>query len=183
MTSSRTGDRTRHLASAALIAALMAATSWLTAQLPTTVVPVTPQMFFVVLAGLLLPPRWAAGSMATYVALGAVGMPVFSGGKGGVSVLVGPTGGYLIGFIVAAFVASVVRIALEGRMRQVAADGIASVAAVIVAYTIGTTQLALVLNLSSAQAIAAGVAPFIVFDVVKAAVAVAVVPAIRRARG
>lgn len=121
--------------------------------------------------------------MATYVALGVVGMPVFSGGKGGISVLVGPTGGYLIGFIVAAFVASLVRMALENRSRRVVADGLAAVAAVVVAYAIGTTQLALVLGLTPTQAIAAGVAPFIVFDVLKAAVAVAVAPAIRRARG
>lgn len=174
--------RTRSLAAAALIAALMAGTSWLSAQLPASAVPVTPQIFFVILAALLLPPRWALASMATYVALGAIGLPVFSGGKGGLAVVVGPTGGYLIGFVLAAFVGALVRDALKGTGPRGLSDGAAAAVAVTVAYTVGAVQLAVVLNLTPVQAIATGIAPFVVFDAVKAAIAVVVAGPIARAR-
>ena len=73
--------RTLDLATAALVTALIAASAWLT--LPLGAVPVTLQVFFVVLAALLLPPGWAAASMLAYVVLGAAGLPVFSGAQGG----------------------------------------------------------------------------------------------------
>lgn len=179
---SPTAQRTRSLVSAALIAALLAATSWLTAQMPATAVPITPQMFFVVLAALLLPARWAGASIATYVALGAVGLPVFSGGRGGFGVLAGPTGGYLFGFIAAALLGALVREALESRSPRVVPDVVAAIVAVLVTYTVGAVQLAFVANLSPAQAFAGGVAPFVVFDSVKAALAIGVAAAVRRAR-
>lgn len=182
MTSSTT-TRTQSLVSAALIAALMAATGWLAAQLPATAVPLTLQMFFVVLAALLLSPRWAGASMATYVVLGAIGLPVFAGGKAGLGVLTGPTGGYLLGFIAAAAIGSLVRVALEKYTTQVGADAVAALAAVAVTYTVGTVQLAQIAHLSAAQAFLAGVAPYVLFDALKAAAAVGVAAAIRRARG
>lgn len=182
MSSARTGTRTRALVSAALLASLMAATSWLSAQLPTTVVPLTPQVFFVVLAALLLPAGWAGAGVATYVVLGAVGLPVFSAGRGGLGVLAGPTGGYLFGFIAGAMAGALVRRAVEPRASQGLADAAGAVTAVVAAYALGTVQLALVANLSPAAAIAAGVVPFIALDAVKAAVAIGVASAVRRAR-
>lgn len=182
MSSPRTGTRTRALVSAALLASLMAATSWLSAQLPTTVVPLTPQVFFVVLAALLLPAGWAGAGVATYVVLGAVGLPVFSAGRGGFGVLAGPTGGYLFGFIAGAMAGALVRQAVEKRGSQGLADAAGAVTAVVVAYALGTAQLALVANLSPTAAIAAGVVPFIALDAVKAAVAIGVASAVRRAR-
>ena len=103
--------RTLDLATAALVTALIAASAWIT--LPLGAVPVTLQVFFVVLAALLLPPGWAAASMLAYVVLGAAGLPVFSGAQGGLGVLAGPTGGYLIGFVAGATLGSVLRLALQ----------------------------------------------------------------------
>jgi biotin transport system substrate-specific component len=173
-------QRVRALVTAALLAALAAALGPLA--LPVGPVPITFQTFFVVLAALLLPAPWAAGSMALYLALGAAGLPVFAKGAAGVAVVTGPTGGYIVGFIVAAGVASLVR---TGLVKTGAASLAADVGGCIVLFTIvygmGTAWLAYSLNMSLAQAAAVGVVPFIVGDAVKAGVAIVIAQAVRRA--
>ncbi len=84
----------------------MAALTGLVAQvripLPWTVVPITGQTFAVLLAGVLLGRWWGGISLGIYVGLGAIGLPWFAGWSGGVGILTGATGGYIIGFILAA---------------------------------------------------------------------------------
>jgi biotin transport system substrate-specific component len=87
---------------ATLFAALTAAGALIA--IPLSPVPVTLQTFFTYLAGSILGSCLGGLSQAIYVLLGAVGLPVFAGGKAGFGVLTGPTGGYLIGFIVGAFI-------------------------------------------------------------------------------
>ena len=70
--------------------------------LPWTPVPITGQTFGVLLAAVLLGQWWGGISMAMYVGLGIAGVPWFNGGTGGVAAIAGPTGGYLVGFILAA---------------------------------------------------------------------------------
>ncbi len=70
--------------------------------LPWTPVPITGQTFAVLLAGVLLGRWWGGVSMASYVVLGAIGLPWFAGWSGGIGILAGPTGGYIVGFILAA---------------------------------------------------------------------------------
>lgn len=177
---SATRSRTRELATAALLTALVSASAWI--QIPVQPVPITLQVFFVVLAGLLLRPGWAFGSMAAYLTLGAAGVPVFSGGQGGLGVLAGPTGGYLFGFLIAAGLASSLRAALIGaRLPAMFVDACAAVIAIAAIYTVGTVELSMVLGLSADKAIAVGVMPFIVPDAAKAAGAVVVAAAVRRA--
>jgi biotin transport system substrate-specific component len=172
--------RVRALATAALLAALAAALGPLA--LPVGPVPITFQTFFVVLAALLLPAPWAAGSMALYVALGAAGLPVFAKGAAGMAVVTGPTGGYIVGFVVAAGVASLVR---TGLVKTGATSLTADIGACVVLFTIvygmGTAWLAYSLNLSLPQAAALGVLPFIIGDVVKAGVAIVIAQAVRKA--
>ena len=171
--------RSRHLVVAGLLAALMASSAWIA--LPIGAVPITLQLFVVVLAALLLPPRWAAASMGVYLALGALGAPVFAGGRGGLGVLVGPTGGYLFGFLAGATLGAVVRCLLVRLdARDVVADSAGALTVVVVVYLLGWAQLALVTDSSLAEAFAVGVVPFIAFDVVKAAIAVGVASALRR---
>lgn len=172
--------RTLDLATAALIVSLIAVSAWIT--LPIGAVPVTLQVFFVVLAALLLPPGWAAASMITYVALGTAGLPVFSGAQGGLGVLAGPSGGYLTGFVVGATTGSIVRGVLARRVRPAVADAVAATVVVGIVYAVGAVQLAFVANLTPMQAFVAGVAPFLVGDAIKAAVAVGIAATVRRAR-
>jgi biotin transport system substrate-specific component len=90
------------------LALAFAAATGLAAQiripLPFSPVPVTGQTFAVLAAGVLLGRKWGAISLSAYVALGAAGIPWFNGGGFGMSFIAGPTGGYLVGFILAAFI-------------------------------------------------------------------------------
>jgi len=174
-------DHIRQLTIAALIAACLAVTSWIAALLPSSV-PLTLQTFFVVLAALLLRPRWAAASMLCYVALGAIGLPVFAGGKGGAAILVGPTGGYLVAFVVAAYVGSALAGSASGATRpRLWRQILAVLMMILVVDTIGTAWLIYSLNLSIPAALTAGVLPFLVGDVIKAAAALTVARLLARA--
>lgn len=90
------GEKTRTLCHAALLVVLMAVCSWVT--IP-TVVPFTLQTFAICLTLLLLGGRWGTLSIVAYLLLGTAGLPVFSGFRGGAGVLLGTTGGYLVGFL------------------------------------------------------------------------------------
>lgn len=172
-------NRTRTVATAALIAALLAASAWIS--LPLGAVPVTLQVFIVLLAALLLPPGAAAAAVVVYLLLGAVGIPVFSGPAGGIGVLAGPRGGYLLGFLAAAAAGSALRRVLRRRAGETGA-GVAAVAlAIALVYALGWWRLAAVTAMGAGPAFAAGVAPFLLVDAVKAAVAIGVAAAVRRA--
>ena len=88
---------------AALFAALTAAVAWFKIPLPFTPVPITLQTLMVLLSGAMLGAYYGALSMIIYLAVGAIGLPVFAGGGSGVGALLGPTGGYLFSYPFAAF--------------------------------------------------------------------------------
>ncbi len=92
----------RMMVYASLLAALTAAGAYLA--IPIGPVPIVLQNLFILLAGLLLGSRWGLASVGVYLLAGALGLPVFAGGLGGIGRLVGPTGGYLVGFLPAVFV-------------------------------------------------------------------------------
>lgn len=176
----RSSSRTRNLVTAALMAAIMAALGPTAISIGT--VPVTLQVFPVVLAALLLRGSWAAASMAVYVTLGAIGVPVFSHGTGGLGVLLGPTGGFIFGFVLAAAAGSMMRTGFGPGGRGLVADFSAAITAIAVIYLAGWAWLSIgPAHLSPLKAFAVGVAPFVIPDLVKAAVAVFVAMAVRRA--
>lgn len=90
------------LVQASLFAAFTAAGAYVV--LPLGPVPLTLQSLFVLLAGVFLGSKWGAASMGVYLLLGSAGFPVFSMGRSGVAILIGPTGGFLIGFPLAAWI-------------------------------------------------------------------------------
>lgn len=175
-------DRTRNMVVAALLAGMIAATSWITVPLFGPV-PVTLQTVFVLLAGLLLPARWAVVSMLLYLGLGVAGLPVFSQGQSGLAAILGPTGGFLLGFPFAAGGAALVFGALRRRYRETVARVAAVVTAEIVMYAVGVPWLMAQTGLTLGQALAAALLPFLVPDAIKAAFSVSVAAAIRRALG
>lgn len=156
-------------------------------------VPFTLQTLVVVLAALVFTPGQAALTLAGYVLLGAVGLPVFSAMRGGLAMLAGPTGGYLYGFIASVVLASLVRRALcpaqaraASPRRSLVADVVAGVVAVAVCYAVGTAHFVLIGSAAGSTvgvgyALAVCVVPFVVPDALKIAAAVAVAAALRRA--
>lgn len=140
-------------------------------KIPIGPVPIVLANFFVILSGALLGSRWGTASVGLFLFLGLVGLPVFSDG-GGVAALVGPTGGYLIGYLVAAFVTGM--ITEHGKSKPLLdVAGLASGAIVI--YLFGLPWLKLSLHLTWLKAVALGVLPFLAGDALKVAAAVVIV--------
>lgn len=136
--------------------------------LPGTPVPVTLQVLFVLLSGLLLGARAGAASQLLCLGAGIAGVPAFAGSGFGLAWLCGPTGGYLMAFPAAAFLAGLV--SRKGSVPALAAGSLAAVGTI---YAGGAAWLAVSLEMSPAAAFTAGVLPFIGIDALKAAVAVA----------
>lgn len=168
----------------------MAAVTAVAAQItiPLSPVPFTLQVLAVILSGLLLGVRIGALAQVIYVLVGAVGVPVFSGFTGGLGHVFGPTGGYLISYPVAAAVAGLAAhtVARASRRRALWTGFLWGCAGLVVIYALGATWLAVVAGLSPAETLATGVLPFVIFDLIKVAlaalVAVAAAPAIAPSR-
>ncbi|HWP68734.1 MAG TPA: biotin transporter BioY, partial [Rectinemataceae bacterium] len=125
------------------------------------------------LAALLLGPWWGLLAVAFYLLFGIVGMPVFSGGTGGIAKLLGPTGGYLVGFIPAVIVIGL--ISRKGR-RTIPANLAACVAGLTIVYMFGVARLKTVLNAGWGQSLAAGLYPFLIGDGIKIVLASLLAP-------
>jgi len=153
-------------ASVGMLGALIAA-SQIAVPIPGTPVPLTLTPLLVVLSGMMLGPTVGAATMVAYLALGAIGVPVFAPmGAPGVMRLVGPTGGYLLAYPAAAYVAGV----LTQRLPTLSGRWIAACAGVAVLFAGGLAQLT-ILTGSVTRAVALGITPFALLDVVKAFVA------------
>ena len=113
---------------------------------------------FVILGGLLLGKKWGFTSVAIYLFLGIIGLPVFAGGKGGLAHFIGPTGGYLIGFAVAAFIVGAI---VEMGKHSILKDSLAVLIGFTIIFAFGVPWLMYTLKLSLGEALTAGVIPFI----------------------
>lgn len=138
--------------------------------LPFTPVPITLQTFFVLLSGAVLGRNWAAASQIGYLFLGVLGLPVFTGANAGITYLLGPTGGYLIGFIATSWLVG--RFIHQGKqlntIRLMFVMLIGSLAGI---YLLGIFGLKIFLKCSLSDALALGLWPFIPGDIVKIIVA------------
>jgi biotin transport system substrate-specific component len=132
---------------------------------PGSPVPVTGQTFGVLLVGGALGFRRGVASVALYVAIGLIGVPFFAEGKGGLSVILGATGGYIIGFVIAGAVVG--RLAEMGWDRHLPGAIAAMAIGNIVIYLVGVPWLMAVTGADLSTAIAQGVTPFVVGDAVK----------------
>lgn len=162
----------KSMAYAALFAALTAVGAWMTIPLPW--VPITLQLMVMLIAGMLLGSRVGALSQVVYVLMGIVGLPVFSARQAGIGVLLGPTGGYIIGMVAAAWVVGRFLELTAGRGQATLPSGlrygIAVVLGIVMTYVPGT--LVLTWHVGSFQtALKVGVIPFIAGDLLKGFVA------------
>lgn len=181
LTGANVGRRTSSWAATVALVVLMAVLTAVGAQvaipLPFTPVPITLQVLMVVLSGFLLGVRGGASAQLTYLALGAIGAPVFAGFTGGFWHLLGPTGGYLISYPFAAAVAGLAFPIVAGaaagtaRWRAVAVASAAGLLGLAVIYALGTAWLAFELQLSLGTAIAQAILPFVAVDIAKVALA------------
>lgn len=160
-----TYSKTRYMALCGLFAALTAICSWISIPLGFTPVPVNLATLAVFLAGGLLGPKFGPVSLAVYTMAGAVGIPVFSGFRGGFSVLAGPTGGFIVGYIAAAFIVGF----LCCRGGSIVRTVLALIAALTACYALGTLWFILSTGTNVSTALVSCVIPFLPGDAIKIA--------------
>ena len=174
--SDRMHTRVRHIALVAIGVLLIALGARISIQLPDNPVPITGQTFGVLVAGGALGFRRGIAASALYLVLGAVGLPVFAEGKGGVAWIQGATGGYLVGFVVASGIVG--RLAELGWDRNILGGIGAMLLGSSAIYAIGVPWLAATaFEGDLGAAIAAGLTPFLLWDAIKLGLAAATFPA------
>jgi biotin transport system substrate-specific component len=145
--------------------------------LPYTPVPVTGQVFAVLLSGVILGKWYGGMSQVFYTVLGVLGVPWFAGGTAGMAVLAGVTGGYIIGFIVASLIIGWFT-DMYVKSRSFAGMFSLMILGIVIVYLFGAVQVAFVLGVNAEKAIELGVLPFIAVDIYKALIASAIAAAV-----
>ena len=143
-------------------------------EIPLQPVPITGQTFAVLLVGAALGAKRGAAALAVYLVEGIAGLPFFSGGAHGFSHLTGATGGYLIGFIAAAYLIGL--LAERGLERSFRTSLIPFLAGTAIIYAFGVSWLAVVLG-SLRDAVTLGLLPFLIGDAIKLVAAALALPA------
>ncbi len=152
---------------ASLMAALTAVGAYIL--IPIGPVPGVLSTLFVLVSGLLLGSRWGLASIGLYLLVGAMGIPVFAGGKGGFAHFFGPTGGYLFGYALSAWLTGFISERARGSLiLDVVAVSIGSLAI----YMVGVPWLKIIMNLSWSRTLWIGMVPFLIGDGLKGGVAV-----------
>ena len=172
MTTTNAANRTnlslRDMMLVSMFTAILAVLAYVAVPLPFSPVPVTGQTFGIMLIGLLLGKKRGVMAVTLMLLLGAAGVPVFSGGRAGLSILVGPTGGYLFSWILSIVVIDALKSKIQGFKGAVIAS---LVGGVIVVYAIGVPWLAISTGMSMGAAFIAGALPFLPGDLFKVAIA------------
>lgn len=168
------GARVRSVALVIGAALLTAASAQLVIPLWFSPVPISGQTFAVLLTAAALGPLRAVAAQGLYLGLGAVGLPFFAGGESGVQVFAGSTGGYLVGFVVAAWVVGA--LARRGLDRTPHGTFVAFAAGSLVIYAFGLAWLAVVTGGTLGQVLAWGLTPFLIGDALKALLAAGLLP-------
>lgn len=153
--------RLKFLVFCSLFAILIAIGSYIYLPLPFTPVPMTFQLFFVLLSGIFLGPTYGTLSVLIYIILGVIGLPVFAGGGSGLGYIFGKTGGYLLGFVISPIiVGNIVKINKKFLM-------ISIFLGIFVIHLLGVLYLSKFLSISLLKAFTLGSLPFIPIDIIK----------------
>lgn len=153
---------------ASFFAALTAVLSQIIFYIPGSPVPITFQVLSVALAGSILGSKWGFISQSVYVLIGSIGIPVFAGFNSGIAAIIGPKGGYIIGF---PFMALIIGYIVDKHKNNSYIKYLlAMLSGLIILYVFGASWLAIVLKLNITQAVVMGVGWFLPFDIVKIAV-------------
>jgi biotin transport system substrate-specific component len=154
----------RKMVFTSLFTALIIVGGYISFPLPFSPIPIVLADFFVMLAGLLLGASSGGAGVGLFLFLGALGIPVFAGGKGGLAVLFGPTGGFLFGYLVCATVIGI--ISRKGKP-SVIKDLVALAVGNLALYSIGVSWLKLISKLTWGKALALGLFPFVIGIIIK----------------
>ena len=175
-TSLTQNSRTRQITLIGLMTAITCILAPLSIPLPFSPVPISLTNLVIFISVFILGMKDATISFLIYLLLGAVGLPVFASFHAGLSVLAGPTGGYLIGFIPMAIIAGLV---IDRYINKRIVCLLGMIAGTAVCYLFGTAWLAYQANMGFQAALMAGVIPFIAGDLIKMVLAMLIGPQIR----
>ncbi len=153
---------------------LLAALAQIEIPLPFTPVPITGQTFGVLLIGAALGSRRGAATLLLYFIEGGLGLPFFAGGASGLGIFTGATAGYLVGFVIAAYVVGL--LAERGLERSMRTSIVPFLVGTVIIYICGVAWLSIVLG-GLGKAIMAGLLPFLMGDAIKLIAAALVLPA------
>ena len=159
-------ENTSKLIQAALFTAITAVGAFISVPLPFTPIPVTLATLAAMLAGTLLGPRYGSLSQIVYLLLGAVGLPVFHNFTGGLGILTGPTGGFLLGYVAMALISGVAVTSKRGNLICTLAI------ATVTCYIVGTAWFMATTGSGASAAFVSCIAPFIPGDIIKIIAAV-----------
>jgi biotin transport system substrate-specific component len=164
----------------ALFAALIAAGTFISIPLPFSPVPIVLQNFFALISGLILGPFMGGLAVGLYLLAGAIGAPVFAGATGGFVHFLGPTGGFLLGYLLSAICAGLI----AGRPRAGARPPLwrvilGAVTGILIVYAPGLIRLKYAIDGTWVQTFIAGFLPFVIGDAVKTIAAVIISPRLR----
>lgn len=165
-------DRTSNtyvIAVLGICVALICFGSWIS--IPIGPIPITLQMFVIPLIIFILPAKWSVAAVAIFLLLGLVGVPVFSGFKGGIGAFLGPTGGFLLGYIPGTVLAAILLTAINKKTESPTLRFLAEVESgmifTLIAYAAGVIQYALITGIGFDAAFMVAAAPFIIPDIIK----------------
>ncbi|MBN1931390.1 MAG: biotin transporter BioY [Desulfobacterales bacterium] len=167
-------EQLRMMVYASLLAALTAAGAYIA--IPIGPIPIVLQNLFIFLTGLLLGSKWGVASVAVYLLAGASGLPVFAGGTGGLGRLLGPTGGYLLGYLPAVYLIGFISEKMNHRRFY---DALAVVCGTIIIYACGIAWLKTITGMTLTKTLAVGMYPFLPGDVLKIVAAVIIAKSLR----
>lgn len=157
------------LTAMALLAAILCISSYIYIPLPISPVPITAQLLVIFMTGLLLRPKHAVLAVLVWLLLGTVGLPVFSGGRGGFGILAGPTGGFALGYLLAVFLVALISKKCRKEYQKLLILICIGIPAL---YVVGVTWMKIVAGLDWRTAFVTGTLPFVPWDIAKAVAAV-----------
>lgn len=165
----------------ALFAALEAVTCFIAIPLPFSPVPIVLQNMMTVLTGLLMGPLYGTLSTLLFLFLGALGLPIFSGGSGGFARFKSPTGGFLYGYLIATLVAALIAgTPRENKKTPIWRIALATILGFISMYIPGCIHFSLLLSKTVKETLTLSVLPYLPFDAIKAVFCILIAPGLRK---
>ena len=157
----------------ALFAALIAVCGFISIPIPGTPIPIVLQNMLTVLTGLMLGPVWGTAATVLFLVAGALGLPIFAGGTGGIAKLMGPTGGFLYGYALATLIAGIIaQRPVYGKKTPLLRLILATVCGFVIMYIPGVIHFMRVMDKTFAQTMTLCVIPYIPGDLVKMVLAI-----------